>query len=154
MPQPQVCLRRAHDQDAESAAQVWLRSFAAALPSVRLVHTDDQVRAWIRNVVIPERETWLATVNKATVVGLMALHDHDIDQLYLDPLWRGQGIGDLFIHKAKSRRPDGLALWTFQVNRAARRFYERRGFTEILRTDGSRNEESEPDIRMEWRPGK
>ena len=38
-----------------------------------------------------------------------------------------------------------LSLWTFQRNAAARRFYERRGFTLVEETDGSRNMEKEPD---------
>jgi hypothetical protein len=39
-------------------------------------------------------ETWLVTVDEV-IVGMMALHDTDIDQLYLDPQCRGRGIGDL-----------------------------------------------------------
>jgi hypothetical protein len=54
--------------------------------------------------------------------------------------------------RAKARRPDGLGLWTFQVNAPAIRFYLRHGFRIIRRTDGAGNEEREPDLRMEWRP--
>jgi hypothetical protein len=43
-------------------------------------------------------------------------------------------------------------LWTFQVNGPARRFYERHGFVEVAQTDGSGNEEAEPDVRLEWTP--
>jgi GNAT superfamily N-acetyltransferase len=149
--QPQLVLRRAEAADAFTVAQVWLRSFAAALPAVRLVHTDDQVRTWIRRVVIGTLETWVATADDS-VVGIMALDDTDIDQLYLDPQWRGRGVGDLLVAHAKSRRPTGLGLWTFQVNTPAGRFYERHGFIEVARTDGSRNEEHEPDVRLEWKP--
>jgi ribosomal protein S18 acetylase RimI-like enzyme len=145
-------LRPADLSDADAVADVWLRSFAAALASVRRAHSDDEVRAWIRRVVIGELEAWVAIADDA-VVGIMALDDADIDQLYLDPQWRGQGIGDLFVAHAKSRRPSGLGLWTFQVNTPACRFYERHGFVEVARTDGSRNEEREPDIRLEWNPG-
>jgi ribosomal protein S18 acetylase RimI-like enzyme len=68
----------------------------------------------------------------------------------VDPDWRGRGIGDRFVRLAKERRPGGLSLWTFQVNKPAQRFYERHGFTEVDRTDGSGNEEHEPDIRYAW----
>jgi GNAT superfamily N-acetyltransferase len=149
--QGQLGLRRAAAADADAVARVWLRSFAAALPSVRLAHSDDQVRTWIRSVVIDALETWLVTVDEV-IVGMMALHDTDIDQLYLDPQWRGRGIGDLLIAHAKSQRPEGLGLWTFQVNIPACRFYELHGFVEVTRTDGSRNEEHEPDIRLQWTP--
>lgn len=53
---------------------------------------------------------------------------------------------------AKQQQPDGLSLWTFQVNGPARRFYQRHGFTEVERTDGQRNHEREPDVRYVWQP--
>jgi hypothetical protein len=43
-----------------------------------------------------------------------------------------------------------VRLWTFQKNAAAIRFYLAHGFREVERTDGSRNEEREPDILLEW----
>ena len=146
-------LRRAHALDAEAVADLWLRSFAAALPSVRAVHTDDQVRAWVREVVIARYETWVICVDDE-IAGMMALHGTEIDQLYLAPSRRGQGLGDILIAHAKARSPDGLVLWTFQVNTAAVRFYQRHGFRETARSGGAHNEEHEPDIRMQWRPAR
>ncbi|HSF27187.1 MAG TPA: GNAT family N-acetyltransferase [Actinomycetes bacterium] len=148
-----VVVRRAVDTDAAAVAEVWLRSFKAAFPSVRRAHTDDQVRSWFRDVVVPGMETWVATVEEA-VVGMMVLDGEDLDQLYLDPAWQGRGIGDRLVEVAKHRRPAGLELWTFQVNEPARRFYERHGFVAVECTDGHRNEEREPDIRYRWRPEK
>jgi GNAT superfamily N-acetyltransferase len=145
-------IRRATGADAGEVAELWLQSFRAALPTVRVVHTDDQVRGWIRNVIIELQETWLINVGDE-IAGLMTLADGEIDQLYLAPSRRGQGLGDLLIAHAKAQRPDGLGLWTFQVNAPAVRFYTRHGFRETARTDGSQNEEQEPDIRLEWSPG-
>lgn len=136
---------------ADAAAALWLRSFTAALPGVRLAHTAAEVRQWMRDVVFVRQETWLVTVG-GEVAGLLSLTEDDIDQLYLDPDRRGQGLGDLLVDHAKSRRPGGLGLWTFQVNAPAIRFYQRHGFRETRRTDGTHNEEREPDVRMEWRP--
>ncbi|MFE6886767.1 GNAT family N-acetyltransferase [Streptomyces sp. NPDC057694] len=144
-------VRRAVGSDAAAVAEVWLRSFAAALPSVRRAHTDDQVRSWFREVVVPGQETWVAAVEDS-VVAMMVLDGEDLDQLYLDPAWQGQGIGSRLVDLAKQRRPAGLALWTFQVNDSARRFYERHGFIAAEWTDGHRNEERQPDIRYLWRP--
>jgi len=94
---------------------------------------------------------WVATVEDS-VVGMMVLHGGELGQLYLDPPWRGSGIGDRLVKLAKKRCPTGLALWTFQVNGPAQRFYERHGFVAVERTDGRGNEEHEPDIRFIWRP--
>lgn len=145
-------IRRADARDAEAVGDLWLQSFRAALPSVRVVHTDDQVRSWIRDVAIGRHETWVICVDDE-IVGMLTLDGGDIDQLYLAPRRRGQGFGDALIAHAKALRPERLSLWTFQVNTAAVRFYHRHGFREIARTDGSDNAEHEPDIRMEWTPG-
>jgi GNAT superfamily N-acetyltransferase len=147
----EVVLRRADGPDAAGVADVWLRSFSAALPTVVRPRSDDEVRAYIRDVVVPERETWLADAG-GRVVGMMVLAGDLLSQLYLAPEWRGRGIGDRFVALAKGRSPRGLTLWTFQVNKPAHRFYERHGFTAAEYTDGSGNEEREPDVRYVWRP--
>ncbi|MEV5874963.1 GNAT family N-acetyltransferase [Streptomyces sp. NPDC052101] len=149
----EVVLRRAVADDARAAADVWLRSFRAALPTVVRPHSDDDVRAYFRDVVVPARETWVAqAAGDGGIVGVMVLDEEELSQLYLDPEWRGRGIGDRFVALAKERRPGGLTLWTFQVNQPAHRFYERHGFTAAESTDGSGNEEREPDVRYVWRP--
>ncbi|MFJ3211211.1 MULTISPECIES: GNAT family N-acetyltransferase [Streptomyces] len=147
----QVALRRATAADARAAADVWLRSFAAALPAVVRPRTDEEVRDWFRHVVVPRCETWVAE-SAGEVVGVMVLEEGELAQLYLAPDRRGRGIGDRFVTLAKERRPAGLSLWTFQVNTPARRFYERHGFTAAQWTDGARNEEREPDVRYVWQP--
>ncbi|MEU3524516.1 GNAT family N-acetyltransferase [Streptomyces sp. NPDC038707] len=155
MPEPAadpVVLRRAVPADARAVADVYLRSFDAALPTVVRPRTDDEVRDYIREVVVPARETWVAEAAGVGVVGLMVLDGEALDQLYLAPEWRGRGIGDRFVALAKERSPGGLTLWTFQVNKPAHRFYERHGFTTVAFTDGGRNEEREPDVRYDWRP--
>ncbi|MGW4446081.1 N-acetyltransferase family protein [Streptomyces sp. NPDC004682] len=147
-----VTLRRAVAADARPTADVWLRSFAAALPTVVRPHSDDEVRAYLRDVVLPRHETWVAEDAGAGIVGMMVLDGETLSQLYLDPVWRGRGLGDRFVALAKERVPGGLDLWAFQVNKPARRFYERHGFTAVEYTDGAGNEEREPDVRYVWLP--
>ncbi|UOX99886.1 GNAT family N-acetyltransferase [Blastococcus sp. PRF04-17] len=151
MPADAVVVRRAGPADAPAVADVWLRSFDAALPTVRRAHPDHEVRGWIRDVLVPRHDVWVAETDGA-VVGVLALSDGWLDQLYLDPDWRGRGIGDRLVEVAKLRQPAGLQLWTFQVNEPAQRFYERHGFVAVERTDGATNEEREPDVRYVWRP--
>ncbi|GGW59879.1 GNAT family N-acetyltransferase [Streptomyces griseoloalbus] len=151
----QVLLRRATSADARAVADVWLRSFAAALPTVVRPHSDDEVHAHFRDVVLPAAETWVAQAEPSdggAVVGVMVLEGEELSQLHLAPERRGHGIGDRFVRLAKERRPRGLSLWTFQVNTPAHRFYERHRFTAVEWTDGSGNEEREPDVRYAWRP--
>jgi GNAT superfamily N-acetyltransferase len=144
-------IRPARPGDAAAVAEVWLRSFAAALPTVRRAHSDGEVRGWVCDVLLPGHDVWVADV-EGRVVGLLAVSDGWLDQLYLSPDWRGRGLGDRFLVLAKERQPSGLQLWTFQVNEPAQRFYERHGFVAVERTDGAHNEEQEPDVRYVWRP--
>lgn len=149
--QPSPVLPPAGPADAAAVADVWLRSFHAALPTVRRAHDDDEVRSWVRDVLIPRHDVWVAQVD-AAVVGVLALSEGWLDQLYVHPDWQRRGIRDRLVTVAKQQQPSGLQLWTFQVNEPAQRFYERPGFVAVERTDGSGNVEREPDVRYVWRP--
>ena len=144
-----IQLRRARPEDAAAVADVYLRSFHAALPTVHLAHSDDEVRGWIRDRVVAQMETWVAT-DDDLVVGILVLRPGWIDQLYVDPDRLGEGIGRQLLDLAKARAEAQLDLWTFQVNDRARRFYERNGFESVELTDGAANAEREPDVRYRW----
>ena len=149
-------VRPARGNDAGDAATIHLRSRAFALPTVPVVHDESEVRRWVADEVIGRRDVTVAELD-GTIVGWMVLDGRRggagwIEQLYLDPAWLGRGLGDQFLDVAKQHHPEGLQLWTFQVNEAAQRFYERHGFTAVERTSGTGNEERAPDVRYEWRP--
>jgi ribosomal protein S18 acetylase RimI-like enzyme len=143
-------LRRATTTDAAEIAELFLASFKATY-EFPLAHTDAQVQVWIAEVLLPTDEVWVASSAEGSIVGMMALSDEMLDELYLAPAWTGRGIGSQLVELAKRRRPAGLDLFTFQVNANARAFYERRGFVEVWLGDGSANEEGQPDVRYEWR---
>ena len=142
-------LRRATPDDALAVADVFLDSFHATY-AFPLAHTDEEVRGWIRERLIPDHETWVA-VDGDRVVAMLALAPGWIEQLYVTPDRLRQGLGSRLVEIAKTRQPDGLQLWTFQVNERARSFYEREGFLAVEMTDGSGNQERQPDVRYEWK---
>lgn len=109
-----------------------------------------EVREWFADVVLPQREVWVAE-DGGPLVGVLVLEDEWLDQLYVDPDHTGRGIGTELMAVAKAQRPTGLSLWTFQANVRARSFYERHGFRPTAATDGD-NEEGAPDVRYEWPP--
>ena len=137
--------------DADAVADTWLAAFREtyAFPPA---HSDDDVRAWVRTGLLPSTRTWVAEAN-GRMVGFIALRDASVEQLYVRQPWTGRGIGSRLIDLAKDRHPGGLELWTFQVNTGARRFYERHGFRAVEMTDGSANEEHQPDVRYAWSRG-
>jgi GNAT superfamily N-acetyltransferase len=149
----QVIIRRATSSDSAAAAELYLRARRAGsaegtIPP--LAHDDQEVRYWMAHVVIPRLECWLAERATGSVVGMLVLDGDWIDQLYVDPHLTRDGIGAELIAVAKRERPDGLRLWTFVSNEGAQRFYLRHGFHEVERTDGSQNEEGEPDVQYAW----
>lgn len=144
-------IRRATPADAPSVADVFLASFAARY-DFPLAHTPDEVRGWVADDLLQSTETWVA-VSDGAIVGFLSIGEAFVEQLYLAPNWSGRGIGSRLIELAKERRPDGLELYTFQVNVGARRFYERHGFAATWFGDGAENEERQPDVRYAWRPG-
>ena len=151
-----ISTRRATLVDAPAVADVFLRSFHATYV-FPLAHSDEEVTEWVRTHLVPEMETWVAAeaddeADGETVVGFATIAPGWLEQLYVDPRRLGEGIGRRLLDLAKERQPDGLLLWTFQVNDRARRFYERNGFTVVQLGDESNNEERQPDVQYRWAP--
>lgn len=146
-----VTIRRAGPADADGIGDVWLTSWRATF-DFEPAHPDGDVRRWLATELVPHHETWVAVDDQGRVVGLMALSDDMVEQLYVTPAWIGRGLGRRFLALARERRPAGLDLYCFAVNANARRFYERAGFTAIAFGDGSGNQERQPDVRYAWRP--
>jgi chorismate mutase/GNAT superfamily N-acetyltransferase len=152
VPPSDVTLRPATEDDAEPIARVHVETRRAAVPAMPPgIHSDDETRAWIR-ARLREGGFWVAVVDGA-VVGYARISDGWLDDLYVLPAFAGQGIGTALLAVAKGMCPSGFALWVFESNEPARRFYRRHGLLEIERTDGRGNEERSPDIRMAW-PGR
>ncbi len=148
--QPGLQLRRAIAADAEAMADVYLGAFEATY-DFPPAHTEDEVRAWMAGHLVEVLEAWVAA-DGDDIVALLALSEGVVEQLYVRPGRTGEGIGGRLVELAKERHPAGLELWTFQVNDGARRFYAAHGFEEVEWTDGSGNEEGQPDVRFAWRP--
>jgi GNAT superfamily N-acetyltransferase len=145
-------IRRAEPGDAAGIGDVWLASWRATF-DFEPAHPDDDVRRWLATELVPHHETWVALDHTGEVVGLLALSDDMIEQLYVAPAWIGRGVGGRLVRLAKERRPAGLDLYCFAVNENARQFYEHLGFAPVASGDGSGNEERQPDVRYAWRPG-
>jgi len=141
-------VRPASEADTESIADAYVASYAGLTFLPRL-HTDEEIRSWIRSFVVPRHEVWVAEEDER-VVGFAALSDDMLMWIYVRPESQKRGVGSALLATAKERRPLGFRLWVFQRNEGARRFYERHGFRLVELTDGSGNEEREPDALYAW----
>ena len=148
----EVGLRPATPADAVEVAEIFLAAHADAMSYLPKLHTDDEVRDWIRDVALPQNEVIVAEAD-GRAAGFAVLKGDLLDQLYVHPDLQRRGIGDALFARIKELRPGGFRLWVFQRNTGARRFYARRGLRLVELTDGAGNEEREPDALYEWRPG-
>ncbi len=142
-------IRRAVADDGQPIASLFRRSFGT-LTFLPTLHTPAEDREFFARAV-EEQEVWVWE-EEGRVVGFAALAHGMLNHLYVEPADQGRGIGAALLEHAKGRLTEGVRLWTFQRNENARRFYERRGFRCVELTDGSGNEEREPDALYEWVP--
>jgi GNAT superfamily N-acetyltransferase len=110
-------------------------------------HSDDQVRAWFRDVVLPSKEVWVTTLGPE-ITAMMVLDSGWVEQLYVAPDHLRRGYGSQLVRQAQATRGE-LALWTFEANVDARAFYEAQGFRPTVPAS-SDNEERAPAICYRW----
>ena len=149
----EVIFRMATAADAPAVSEVYLASRKTFLPYAPLAHSDDEVRNYVSQILIPTMEVIVPLIN-GKIVGMIALSQEAgtgwIEQFYMHPSVAGKGIGTQMLEMAKDRMGAPIRLYTFQANQGARRFYERHGFQAIAFGDGSDNEERCPDVLYEW----
>lgn len=134
--------------EMEQAARIHRVSFDHQLPWLAGLHTADEDAWFFKEHVFTECSVW-GSVDADAIVGIIAFTSNWINQLYVLPEVQGRGIGSRLLAIAQARA-DHLQLWTFQKNTLACKFYEAKGFVAVKQTDGSENEEKEPDVLYLW----
>ncbi len=134
---------------AEDTVLMWRESKEAAI-GVPERHDFSTHLKFLKNELISRNSVYLCIdTNADKVVGLMALADSELNQLYVHIDYQRRGIGTGFIQLAKKLSPEKLELFSFEVNIKAQAFYRHHGFFVI--GQGYENEENMPDIRYRWR---
>lgn len=159
MPTDDLTLRPATGDDAAALAELFVSARAAAYPAMPpSIHTPEECGHWFREVLGLEprttpmpagRETWVAE-RDGDLVGYAVVDPSWLDSLYVRPDLTGGGLGAALLDLVKGLRPGGFGLWVFETNTRAQAFYRRHGLVVVRRTDGTDNEEHEPDLEMAW----
>ncbi|MEP7134414.1 MAG: GNAT family N-acetyltransferase [Chloroflexota bacterium] len=144
-------IREYQAEDFDAVTILWRVSREKSLPDFqqRKGYFFYQDRDYFQSHVLMENEIWVATVNKRPVA-FMATNQEFIDQLYIDPNYWRQGIGNAMLALARKFSPEHVWLYTLQVNVNARAFYEKNGFV-AEKFGVSPAPESEPDVEYHWR---
>lgn len=149
-----ILIRSAVLADAKVITEIYLASRKIFLMFAPLVHSDESVYQWIKDMLAAQNCIIKVAEKDGHVVGMMVLKKKDnigwIEQLYVAPQEVGHGIGSQFVNFAKQTLGSPLRLCTFQENVRAQHFYEKHGFQIMQLRDASANEERRPDAVYEW----
>lgn len=84
-----------------------------------------------------------------------AVYHGEIYELYLDPLYLGQGLGELLFEACRARLDkrglDGLVVWVLEDNDIAQSFYWRRGGRPVARANVAFGAAKLGKIAYAWR---
>lgn len=142
-----MILRPALAEESAALAAI-LTAWAAQTDWLPKLHSAEEDRVFMAGLVATGQVTLAEDLTGP--VGFLGREGNEVNHLFVAHAARRQGVGRCLLDQAKSAQPV-LRLWCFQANTGARAFYAREGFVEIDRTDGRRNDESLPDVRLEWR---
>lgn len=140
-------LRPARSTDAGAVGAI-LSAFVDTTPWMPRIHTRAQDLQHAGTLI--ERGWVTVAETDGTVCAFAAREKQTVQALYVDGSVQRQGFGTALLTWLKHTSPI-LSLWTFQANLRAQTFYATHGFVEVVRTDGSANDEGLPDIQLEWR---
>jgi GNAT superfamily N-acetyltransferase len=146
-------LRTVAAADAPRVAEIFLASRESAMPWLAAPHTDEQTRWWHINVLVPAA-TLVVADRDGDVLGFAEPTDGWLKALYVHPSAQRTGVGSALFQYSMAVQPDGFDLWVFQRNTRALAFYARYGCLEVRRTDGTDNQEREPDVLLHWAPAR
>lgn len=140
-------LDEAHPGDASVLGAI-LSDWIDATAWMPRIHSRAEDRVWCLDLIAAGQVRLLR--GPGGIAGFLAREGEEIPALHVASLWRGQGLGRRLVDDAKALSDGRLSAWTFQANEGARRFYERAGFREAELSDGARNAEGLPDVRLVW----
>ncbi len=122
----------AHDID--DVVRVWCDGWrSTGLPTAveaNVADTMATMRARIPREIEAGWTLYVAEENER-IVGMLALRSADkcLDQIFVDPIAQGRGIGKALMGFAKRQMPEGIWLRAAVDNIRACRWYKREGFT-------------------------
>ncbi len=150
-------IRPADFADADAIATLHWHARKAAMPWLPRVHTAFELRDYIARTLLRTQDVFVAELHGKPVAYAAWKLERDapfgwLNHLYVAPAKQHRGIGTALFALATKRMRPGFHLWVFQRNALARAFYEKHGCTLLRETDGTENEEREPDAEYVWQP--
>ena len=146
-----LIIRAYRDEDFDPVTILWRIAREHAMPDFQRAkgHFFYEDQVYFQDHILKDNKVWVVESDYRPVA-FMAMKGDFIDQLYVHPEYWRRGIGKLLLDFAREQSPEHLWLYTLQVNRNARVFYENNGFV-AGKLGISPPPENEPDIEYHWR---
>ena len=139
--------RLALPSDLQEVIHIFRTARKQRMPYLPIVHTPEEDENYFSELI---KKRIVRVAVQDGLRGFIAVEKGWINHLYVLPNSQGQGVGSHMLSEAMKKNSE-LQLWVFQMNTEARAFYESKGFVLAEETDGSLNEENEPDARYVWK---
>ncbi len=127
-----INIRRSQQGEADCLADIWCRSVDAThdflTPAYR-AELEELVRSFL-----PEAPLWVAVTEQDQPVAFMLLTAQHMDALFVDPDFRGKGIGKRLVEHALTLAPE-LTTDVNEQNHQAVAFYKKAGFAVTGRSE-------------------
>ena len=124
---PQLTFRPLEQRDVKAISGIHHCACLVAYAFMNWRYPIDEVERWYAGK-FAEWSWTLAALDADAMAGFIALKDHHIDQLYVDPSQQRTGIGSALLGKALNAVSGRITLDVFEENLGARAFYEKHGF--------------------------
>jgi len=143
-------IRRLQPDEMDELIEIWLASTIQAHPfiSENYWHESESI---VRNVYIPQSETWVYQHQDKMVGFISVLDSLFIGALFVSEPFIGKGMGQSLMEHVKEIYPS-LSLEVYQKNQRAVHFYHRQGFR--IEESAWQNETRHPTCIMSWQEEK
>lgn len=119
--------RRSSAGDIERLFEIWHASVVATHDFVSQSDLSE-ICVQVKNNYLPGRTLLVAVDSQDQLAGFMGVNGHEIESLFIDPGYRGRGLGRAFIEEA-SAQSTHLEGKVNAQNSQAVAFYQAVGFT-------------------------
>lgn len=141
-------IRAATVDDLPACARI-INDYIDATGWLPRMKSRDEIAGFFGPELLGKRTVLVAEAG-GSIAAYLSFSEGRVFALYIDPDFRGQGLGRTLLDRVKQRHPDRVELTVFEPNFAARRFYEREGFAEVPEGRDETAEEGVPILLMRW----
>jgi putative acetyltransferase len=144
-----IRIRPSIPTDGDRAVEIWRDAVDAThdflTPEDRIA-IEEEVKGFL-----PEAPLWLAVDSADRPVAFMLLDDNNMEALFIDPAYRGQGVGKALVEHAIALH-SSITTEVNEQNGQAVGFYQRMGFVPTGRSERDGQGRPYPLIHLRFTP--